>query len=80
METQYIEAGDIISCPECGAELLKCLERPEYGSTGYTDKFQDIGWGGESGDRTECPHDKAAWGVVFPEFSIHVQGKGWVSG
>ncbi len=73
-----IQPGDVVSCPQCGKELLRCLQIPEVGSCSYPECFEDIGWGGKVGAHSICPVDHARWCVMSP-FRIHVQNRGWLT-
>jgi hypothetical protein len=77
---ERIAVGDVISCPKCDRDMLRCIEQPVLGSKDYTKCFEDLGWGGDMGFVTICPTDGAAWCVTGPFFAVHVQGKGWISG
>ena len=86
--TRYVSAlepGDIVGCPQCGADVLRVIEKPQMATTDYTKCFEPIQLIGQ-GSRTRCTRCNALWAGRMQDGEIHEGGlsriyikhKGWV--
>ena len=77
-ELASLEPGDIVACPSCDTQIMKCNIKPEIGSATYArcfDYFRDI-----MSKPPGCPDCSDSWGKGDGRGNIkavHVRGKGW---
>jgi len=77
-----LKEGDLISCPNCELDLMRCLSAPCKGEVHYEDRFSYINF--EEGGVTICPDCKTNFTITTKDFfglpyifAVWVKNKGW---
>lgn len=80
MEYIFIEAGEIITCPQCNTDLLQCTQTlksgQSLGASNFKPLLEDLIL--TSGNDMVCPKCNAGFGKIVQSLQLHVKNRGWI--